>query len=866
MDYIPIMDCSITRVNNNEPKIIRNLIIFIDNSCMMACAMRKLKYIIPILITKNMQAYKYKKIFLGILHPKMEIFEINENNVFTVCQSIRVSKNKTEQFDQAIQKIIDINNGLSQNLFETDKIIITAYNSDKIKFNEALNELKYINISGTNFKKNPTTYENNVLHIDRENLDALFALKTSNISEIFHLDNNDITIKNFEEKDRHAMYFFVENYHITLLKKEKIEKYNISSDKKIILTSKVASNIFDGIIKEITNIHEILSIIVGFIADAYYNNVFTNNPADNRIYDKLTYYLKSIVEPNDEDKIIIKYSIQFLEKIKISMLKIKKIIISDDDIIEAINKYNESSIGTENTKYIKNKLDKRILTNTELIDILKKKEINAKLIDFIEEVDDIDYDPKHPFHRSCEFFNSFMTLSNWFDEIQNNTCMCLVANISANEFSKLAIPGSRVDIQSISLNFMPARDYFESLFLHFKNNNNYLDGFGNINDRQIISDNIGGYGNSVIPLYINSHHWKIAKQYLKPLLGITLAHNPLAYTETYMNFMFYLLADMTRKTFLKSHRNSQKWIQVYFAVWRTCAEIAYEKGYSSGISKLIKNYIGDHNTRIYSRTFENDVLLGQILATGCGIDEHDIKLLCEYIYEDTLIRELRKTNVKSIFNFNSLMEVFCEEDCEYSLKTMVNEITKKVSYAEEILISFYKMYKIMKDLLISKFNNSFRKMLFMLDSNYGCLSDELSDYILKKIEKIPDNEKTTQHFYDIRNIKIKDIDAYIATYLIYGIEFPTTKLRKAAYDKKIINVPNDNVIFKTIIENYKGLYHDEINEAMERIKNNDIDDAFDKPKPKINGFILNEFINFNNGLDQFFNDNIENLEGMGGRL
>ena len=193
---------------------------------------------------------------------------------------------------------------------------------------------------------------------------------------------------------------------------------------------------------------------------------------------------------------------------------------------------------------------------------------------------------------------------------------------------------------------------------------------------------------------INPEHWKQAKKHIPYVLGIIISHNPLGYTERHINFMFYLLVDMTVKTFINNANFSIMWIKMYLALLRTCSEIAYEKGYNKGIKKIINNYIADPYKRLIVRPFDNDVIIGQLLCTGIKLENNDLDKFIEYIYEDCVRRK-----VASLYNANYIKFLIDiknnrDEDLEKEIDTLINFVDQKTKYVCELLISFRRMFNI----------------------------------------------------------------------------------------------------------------------------------------------------------------------------
>ncbi|AYV81221.1 MAG: hypothetical protein Harvfovirus21_18 [Harvfovirus sp.] len=316
--------------------------------------------------------------------------------------------------------------------------------------------------------------------------------------------------------------------------------------------------------------------------------------------------------------------------------------------------------------------------------------------------------------QSREFFNSMITLSDWVDELTIGNATGLLINVSYDILCLVGVTGAKPKIHSVSMTFLSTKDYVDSVINSFRNA-----GVNDINKVNVISGEIVGTNNALIPMFICKEHWVIASVQLENMLGIALGNNPFAFADSHMNFMFYLLSDITRKTYLE--QINDKWIKTYCALLRTCAEISYEKGYHKGLKKLLRNK--DLGQR--KRPFDNDVLFGQILSTGCSIRLNELIALCENIYMN-----LFKSTIGIYYDKNYLEYLLTVDN---DIEQMTEFVSSKLSHEIEVILFNYQMCLIMKE--VYRECGGFMKFLKLLDDNFGVCDNLLVGKIADRVKK-----------------------------------------------------------------------------------------------------------------------------------
>lgn len=392
---------------------------------------------------------------------------------------------------------------------------------------------------------------------------------------------------------------------------------------------------------------------------------------------------------------------------------------------------------------------------------------------------------------SRSFFNSMLTLTDWYEEIKLGNSIGILINLESNDLIKIGANGVKPKIHNITMTFLPIKDYIETALQLFKNHQK-----NDINDINIINSNIVGTGNAIIPLYICNEHWKVAKQHLKYILGIVLVNNPFAFIDSHLNFLFYMLTEMTCETF-KIQLND-KWLQTYFAVYRTCSQIAYEKGYHKGIKKLVKKYIYEKERILNTRPFDNDVLFGQILSTGCLIDNADLCKFCDRMFEYVYWKNIIK--YYDSYYFKNHLSKLSNDEIKDEFNNIIPYMDNKIIHEIETITYNYLMIIQMRQL----FNKigGFTKFIKTLDDNYGLASDD----IISIKDSIQTNFQNINSKYLYQIIKMDDkYDVIMAEYIMRSLIYQKTKKRRISMQKnpQIWEIRSNDII--DVFNKYKNL-------------------------------------------------------------
>jgi len=367
------------------------------------------------------------------------------------------------------------------------------------------------------------------------------------------------------------------------------------------------------------------------------------------------------------------------------------------------------------------------------------KDIKYNMIKNVNMISTLEYDgssihinkSSDMFEKSCDFFFSSITLSSWFDELENNSCLGLLIKLKSPELVKVGIMDNII-IENITTTYLPVSDYVNVVSEYFEKNKNF--NFGDLNNKIIISGTSIGDSNAIIPMYICKNHWLIVKKYLDPLLGIILTHNPFDFTNKSKSIFYIIFTQMTYLLFLPDKKELNiKYIKNYFAYFRTCAEICFENKYNYGIRKMVQAYLGDPLKRVGISM--NDKLFAQSLTTGYIMPENIIKQLILYCVEEVI-----RNN-----KYNSI-------NIENDIDVLINLLEKNILYDIDIFKGYYKLNSIFGN-IFKKFG-TYSGFIKMIDNNYGLISDELANDFYNMINNnLNSDGSTLKSLYDLMNIE-----------------------------------------------------------------------------------------------------------------
>jgi len=391
-------------------------------------------------------------------------------------------------------------------------------------------------------------------------------------------------------------------------------------------------------------------------------------------------------------------------------------------------------------------IDRRIIENIDSLEELENIKEQTKL------PDDIEFNKM--FINSCDFFNSTITLSNWYDNFTNNDSCGLLLRIKTND-NCMNYSCYKIIIEHISINFISVSDFYIIADEYF---NNSTSKYGNMNDALIVKDKLIGDCNCVIPQYINKYHWTIAKKYMNFSLGSIITKNAIAFTKYDINLLFKILTAMNTFCFDPEYHNDS-WIRCYITHFRTCAQICFDNKYNRGIKNHIKNIL--NNRSKYCEDYCN--IIGQILSTGYIVDDNDIKLIIK-LFVDIVI----KSNV--IKSQKYIKKILLEKNMPTDLNNEKIFLIIEDACSQSLLdlFCFYNMNKIMN--IFYKYIGSYSLLIKILEENYGYLPDEIVKILLNLIKNDRKNPDyiSFQIFFETLGISYNKNE--IITYIISNIQ------------------------------------------------------------------------------------------------
>ncbi len=729
---------NLTEINNIIPQNKKiNHIIAIDNqNTYDKKCLNEIINLYPNILSQYNKITLLKNIYLIATYPKLKCIQIDKNNMYTEFRKLTHSPQTLSLHNNTSQ--LDI---LNECLAKID--------------NECINEI----VIFANVTLKPNQFEMNLLNMLNEHtlsiitanniiLDPIITYKlTSTIeysdfinSKIFlHVqDNNTQKIINVKEAN-------VIGINTNIIK----SNYNFipisTKIDSIVINDLEHQLIFQEIPLTTNDIFEMVECVL-YNTDLNENIVILKN------------ILFNILNPNVETKN------------KILAINHKYKNIYDNILSNTINNLNDNT--NENIQMMLEYGKKTTLSHNKNFLIPKIDNINIDNFTKIHETN-----VTKQFNNSLELFESSITLSNWFDEVKNNCALGLLFNFESSDLTKKGVHGFGV-ISNISNTFMSITDFIGNANDYFSNNRG---GFGDLNNVDVVKDSFVGEANAILPIYIHKQHWTIAKLYLKPLLGIIQAHSPFSYMKAHENIYFSVFVIMTQMLFSpKKEFLNNKFVQVYFSFFRTCAEICFENAYNFGIKNLMNTYMNNPLNRISKSYLDYDKLFAQTLTTGYNIT--NIEIFLQYLLEEK-IRLCVKTQKYSNAYIESLTEMLNDsEKLNNEFDVVINHICNSINFDIKIFAAFYKINKIFRGMI--NLGSTYGQFIKHLDKNYGVLDDVLTEYVIKSIISTKDNI-TFEEFYNIINVTYNKNKIII--YILQGIAHINNKILQQ-------NINNGNFI------------------------------------------------------------------------
>ena len=181
--------------------------------------------------------------------------------------------------------------------------------------------------------------------------------------------------------------------------------------------------------------------------------------------------------------------------------------------------------------FIKNKSYKLYNKNRAKNHLTKKNNIDFIDISF-ENIDNNSLD------KSLDFYSSLVSLTNWKDELENNSCIGLLINVSCYKNDILGFTSETITIHNITNTFISPEQIYDGQQYFFEKYH-MLDNGNSINN--LISGAAIGKGNAIVPLYINKYHWLSAKNRLEEIISVALTQNPYSFKPIMLDIYAHVL-------------------------------------------------------------------------------------------------------------------------------------------------------------------------------------------------------------------------------------------------------------------------------------------------------------------------------------
>jgi len=410
-------------------------------------------------------------------------------------------------------------------------------------------------------------------------------------------------------------------------------------------------------------------------------------------------------------------------------------------------------------KFIKNKL-----FNTYISNINKFKNIDNNISININNVF---------LEKSLDQYVSLISLSNWKDEIEEKSCMGILANIICNTENILGYSSASINVKDVYNTLITYQQLSEAQ-LYYYDKHFFFDNGKHIENS--INGTVIGNGNSIIPIYINSYHWESAIKLLEFAISISLTQNTYSFKKKMLDIYYHVLLKCTTKL-IENSDYSDKSIITFISLFRTCYEL------NLGNNNDYKYFIeGDylkmcyvHNIRVVYGSFILNHIKKPFSLDIC-------KIFFIRIYEEIIRRYLKN-------NYNNICALFVASNKE--LHTLKN-----------ILIKFYEsdLFKELEILFILSLSHiTINDTLKQYDLQYGFLDDTNIKSIKDNFITIKKNNNKLIEFLNIPEDKLIFL-------IIQSFMTRITKIRKKSIinnkyidiinsDSNIVAINTENLLF-----------------------------------------------------------------------
>lgn len=476
----------------------------------------------------------------------------------------------------------------------------------------------------------------------------------------------------------------------------------------------------------------------------------------------------------------IKQNLKYMLETLMNMSQVK---LKEGELSSQFSDYFEKSSNVLITSKYRIKFQEIISKNVvELKDIDKNLDAalnNDIMTKFIKKYQTI-YDDNNlnnlenkQFKKSLDIYYSSLSITDWYEEMTTKGVMGLMIRVSSPNIAKIGYNLNSIEIKDITTTIVPVQNILEAAKYYYEKYNK-LD-FG-VDSLPMISGNAVGNGNAILPLYICKQHWSLATLYLKPILGMMLCQNPVAFNIKHIPFVFSLFFDMINRTFNDNNNANNKWIQLLFSVFRTCVEIAKDNKFNKGVHGIYKRYNESPLNRTKNVIPSTYSILGQILVSSININTNDLTKFCIQVYEEKIRRRLythllKTTTIVNFFEIDNQNNIKLNFEKFNNLLTDFSDDEKNIL---ENLLSFCKFYTLLNTLI--KKHTNFNKFIEQLDNNYSLLNDIDLIFVQKYItENLNKPNITIDNIFTF--MKYPANEYYYKKCVLQGIDHKNNKIR-----------------------------------------------------------------------------------------
>ncbi|KAF9155901.1 hypothetical protein BG015_008150 [Linnemannia schmuckeri] len=276
--------------------------------------------------------------------------------------------------------------------------------------------------------------------------------------------------------------------------------------------------------------------------------------------------------------------------------------------------FNSLAYGQITEAKLKAKLDSRVGKNTALFaDLDQKVEEIVKGLD----LDKIEAEESEEKLRelSCAF-----STNSYVDALRDGDCLCMTLDVSRGA-GAIADP-SQLVIKSIFPTYLTSSMFTMALGHSLAQNNpeDVHGGFDRGSDASIAPGLAHENITAVMPLYINEHHWKVARLRMKPILGYVVTLDATGYTYSQSTTVPFLVLVKA----LESHPMTEFKQRQIRLILETCDQIyIHSNSLRQSTKTMVQQFCDSHTQRTVDVVTNNYVFLGQVI---CALRAGDISV------------------------------------------------------------------------------------------------------------------------------------------------------------------------------------------------------------------------------------------------